>query len=144
MSAIIASEVATSLSTIVTVNNLYILNDGTFYPVSRLFLWVYFGLLFILVFFVLWEFVLPVVIARILFYRPMFLVFPATKEGKVLKKYFKGRIVDDEDESIIDYLTSVGMMKTGVHEVVSEKAIELVQTAKSLPCGISNLKYGRI
>lgn len=80
--------------------------------------------------------------------RPMFLVFPKTPEGHILKKYAERRIMDADDKLIIESPGLSGLIRTRLHEVTETtnegRKIRYLSTARSLGCGIILLKLGLI
>lgn len=61
----------------------------------------------------------------------------------ILKKYWKGALLDDEDEQIVEILCMVGLMKTGTHCEMNDKTgmIMLKPTAKTLDLGKKTYKW---
>lgn len=73
---------------------------------------------------------------------PLSLITPSTKQSIILKKYAYGRIVEEEDQYLVDHLSSIGLMHTGIHEQdLPDDMITLVPTARTTDRGITFLRY---
>jgi len=80
---------------------------------------------------------------KILLLRPLFLVFPKTPEGRIIKEYAKRRTINREDGPMVHKLLSSGLLdKCKDYECNRGRQIAYLLTVRSSLSGMRDLKRG--